>query len=60
MSHSHCHLKESWKPSNGRKNAKKGKEEKSDHLGKHCKPVAEAKRMSGGGGQGDDGHTVVL
>ena len=31
-------------------NAKKGKEEKSDHLGKHCKPVAEAMRMSGGGG----------
>ena len=59
-SHFHCHLKGSWKPSNGRKDAKKGKEDKSDHLGKHCKPVAEAMRMSGGRGQGHDRHTVVL
>ena len=49
-------LKGSWKPSNGRK----GEENETDHLGKHCKPVAEAMRMRGGGGQGDDGHTVVL
>ena len=55
-----CHLKGSWKSSNGRENTKKGKKKESDHLGKHCKPVAEAMRMSGGGGQGDDRHTVVL
>ena len=41
-------------------NTKKGKEKESDHLGKHCKPVAEAMRMGGGRGQGDDRHAVVL
>ena len=41
-------------------NTMKGKEKKSDHLGKQCKPVAEAMRMSGCRGQGDDRHAVVL
>ena len=59
-SHFHCHLKGSWKPSNGRKSAKKGKEKESDQQGKHCKPVAETMRMSGGRGQGDNRHAVVL
>ena len=60
MTGTNCHLKGSWKSSNGRENAKKGKEKESDHLEKHCKPVAEAMRMGGGRGQGDDGHAVVL